>query len=244
MKADGFQVVPLVYTPGHKRAGGKKKRRRRTEAKRKWSAQDGARSFNHVIFTGLAFLSFFFFFFHPITFSLCLPPPWLHFPLHLLYSPHRSATIRRTEIQYRFHQAVDSGRFFQSNSQILFLLSPNSFPPSINGKQIKVSLMAIDLIRHSWKRQTAQPTVGKVGTGNLALPFCLLTQGRTQINTQTNFLIMKPRIGGEQSPRYPLHPPMTTFIYRKLGGRLANDSQSQVGELVTSINKRPIKETW
>jgi hypothetical protein len=25
---------------------------------------------------------------------------------------------------------------------------------------------------------------------------------------------------------------------------LANDSQSQVGELVTSINKRPIKETW
>lgn len=49
MKADGFQVVPLVYTPGHKRAGGKKKRRRRTEAKRKWSAQDGARSFNHVM---------------------------------------------------------------------------------------------------------------------------------------------------------------------------------------------------
>lgn len=127
-KLMAFRWSPLSTLPGISGREGKK--RRRTEAKRKWSAQDGARSFNHVIFTRLAF--FFFFFSSNHLFSLSPPsPPWWHFPLHLLYSPHRSATIRRTEIQYRFHQAVDSGRFFQSNSQILFLLPPIPFrlPP-------------------------------------------------------------------------------------------------------------------
>jgi hypothetical protein len=35
MKADGFQVVPLVYTPGHKRAGGKKKKKNGGETEMK-----------------------------------------------------------------------------------------------------------------------------------------------------------------------------------------------------------------
>ncbi len=240
MKADGFQVVPLVSR--HKRAGEKKKKKNGGETEMKCARW---RTFFQSCDFHKACLFFLFFIQSPFLSVSPPPPPWWHFPLHLLYSPHRSATIRRTEIQYRFHQAVDSGRFFQSNSRILFLPTPHSFPTFINGKQIKVSLMAIDLIRHSRKRQTAQPTVGKVGTGNLALPFCLLTQGRTQINTQTNFLIMKPRIGGEQSP--PGIPCIHRWQLSSIGNSSADwpmTGQSQVGELVTSINKRPIKETW
>jgi hypothetical protein len=69
MKADGFQVVPLVYTPGHKRAGGKKKEKNGGETEMKcarWRTFFQSCDFHKACL--------FLVFFHPITFSLCPPP--------------------------------------------------------------------------------------------------------------------------------------------------------------------------